>query len=96
MQTIFEVQEIFKSPIKNSKGNAQSLIQELREIKNSQMALIKSKQQFLPNQIEEGDLNVDKTKKVTDIFNVGLARKENEEPERPPKIEEKSEELEND
>jgi len=50
----------------------------------------------LPNQIDESVENFDKNKKVTDIFNMGSGRKENEEPERPPKIEEKSEELEND
>lgn len=58
--------------------------------------MIKSKQHVLPNQIDESVENFDKNKKVTDIFNMGSGRKENEEPERPPKIEEKSEELEND
>lgn len=68
------------------------MIQELREIQKSQIALIKSKQHFLPNQIDEDVENEDKQKKVTDIFN--NTRIENEEPERPPKIDELAEDEE--
>lgn len=49
---------------------------------------------MLPNQIDELVENEDKHKKVTDIFNEGSARKEKEEPERPPKIEEEQNENE--
>lgn len=79
------------------KGNT-DLIQELREIKESQMALIKSKQNVLPNQIDENVEKEDKRKKVTDIFNDGQShvKKEKEEPERPPKIEEEQKEEEED
>lgn len=75
------------------KGNS-DLIQELREINKSQIALLKSKQNVLPNQIDETIENEDKNKKFTDIFNEGSARKEKEEPERPPKIEEEQNENE--
>jgi len=54
--------------------------------------LIRAKQHVLPNQIDERVENIDKNKKITDIFNVTTTRKENDEPERPPKIEEKDEE----